>query len=231
MNDITKILERFTRKERNLLVRDLLDCQPSVTPLSKDFCDRVSGALGIEIPQTAWWATDYHLNWIAGALVLWRDGEKAIGVPQANNQADDLLHELVKRNQEDVDLLIAFGRTLVLIEVKAFGYFTNKQIDSKVQRWLLLKRFCEQAAHELTLHFMLMSRSKPTGLKQPPHDLLPGKVEWPHAVLKLHSPSQKLKVTGRNPAIGSTGPDGHTWYVAPASNNDDEQTEDSEQPI
>ena len=224
MTDITEILERFNRKERNLLVRDLLDCQPGVTPLSEDFCDRVGKALGIRIPQTAWWATDYHLNWIAGAMALWRDGENAIGVSQATNQEDDPLRKLVQRNQEDADLLIAFDQTLVLIEVKAFGYFTNKQIDSKVQRWLLLNQFCKQAVHELTLQFMLMSRSKPTGLKPPPTDLLPGKSEWPHAVLKLHSPSQKLKVTGRNPVVGSPGPDGHSWYVVPVSVNDEEET-------
>jgi hypothetical protein len=229
MDDITAILERFNRKERNLLVRDLLDCQPGVTPLSKNFCERVTTALGIQIPQTAWWATDYHLNWIAAALALWRDGGKAVGTSHANTRAGTPLRGLIERNQEDADLLIAFNRTLVLIEVKAFGYFTNKQIDSKVQRWRMLKAYFDAgipADRKLNLYFMLMSRTKPTGLTQTLDGLMPGYTELPHAVLKLRSPSQRLKVTGRNPTAGSPAPDDHTWFIVPVPDNEEEPKDD-----
>jgi len=196
-------------------------------PLSDDFRERIQKALDIlKIPEDAWWATDYHLNWIAGALALWRDGEQVINTAQINDLSENPVRGLVERNQEDADLLVVFDKTLILIEVKAFGYFTNKQINSKVHRWRLLKKRSELAECKLTFHFMLMSPTKPTGLKPPPDDLLPCRSKWPHAVLKVHSSSQKLKVTGRKPGAGAPPPDPKTWFIVslpPSSDEDDEE--------
>jgi hypothetical protein len=144
VSELTDILDRFNRKERNLLIRNALGHSPSeALSLNGAFRNRIGAALnGLEIPKDAWWATDYHLNWIAGALVLWRHGEEAIGSAQVNPSAD-LARRLVERSQEDVDFLIVFDTTMILVEVKAFGYFANKQIDSKLNRWRLLKRQSE----------------------------------------------------------------------------------------
>jgi len=228
VNELTNILDRFNRKERNLLIRDALGHSPGkALSLNDDFRERLGGALGdLEIPKDAWWATDYHLNWIAGALALWRVGEQVINTAQINDLSENPVRGLVERNQEDADLLVVFDKTLILIEVKAFGYFTNKQINSKVHRWRLLKKQSELAECKLTFHFMLMSRTKPTGLNSPPDDLLPGRSEWPHAVLKVHSPFQKLKVTGRKPGAGAPAPDPKSWFIVPVppgTGEDDEE--------
>lgn len=223
MAPLTDCLERFNRKERNLLIRDALALSPGKPPsLSVGFRERIGEALDCRVPDNAWWATDYHLNWIAGALTLLRMGENAINGAQANLLAENGTRYLIERNQEDADLLIAFDTTLILIEVKAFGWFSNKQIDSKVCRWLLLKQLGEQS--HVAFHFMLMSRTKPTGLKEPPKTLLPGRTEWPHAELKL--PTERLKVTGKSSA--RTGPaDPRSWFIERVSLGSDGGDEDS----
>lgn len=216
MSELTDILDRFNRKERNLLIRDASEHSSSKALLLNDsFRKRIGAALGFEIPDDAWWATDYHLNWIVGALAVYCYGKQAIGTAQINLQSENPVRWLVERTQEDVDLLIVIDTTLILVEVKAFGYFTNKQIDSKTRRWLLLKRQSELSGSKVTFRFMLMSRTKPTGLHPPPSDLLQGTSEWPHAVLDVDSPLLKLKVTGRKPGAGAPPADPKTWFIVP----------------
>lgn len=231
MSELTDILDRFNRKERNLLIRDALGHSlDKPLLLNDDFRQRIGTALGgLEIPKDAWWATDYHLSWIAGALSVWRGGEQAIGTAQSNAQSKDPPGRwLIERNQEDADLLIAFDTTLILVEVKAFGYFTNKQINSKLKRWCLLKAQSDLPGTETNFHFMLMSRTKPIGLDPPPADLLRGASEWPHAKLNVLAPLGKLKVTGKKPGIGAPAPNTETWFVVPVPPDDDEDDEDGE---
>lgn len=228
MSELTEILDRFNRKERNLLIRDALGHSlDKPLLLDDDFRQRVGKALGgLEIPKDAWWATDYHLNWIAGALSVWRGGEQAIGTEQTNAQSKEAPGRwLIERNQEDADLLIAFDTTLILVEVKAFGCFTNKQINSKLKRWRLLKEQSDLSGIETDFHFMLMSRIKPIDLDSPPKDLLRDASEWPHATLRVDAPLEKLKVTGRNP--GTSVPAGaETWFVVRVHPGGDDDGDD-----
>jgi hypothetical protein len=229
VSELTDILDRFNRKERNLLIRDALGHPPSQALLmNDDFQERIGAALGgLEIPKDAWWTTDYHLNWIVAALALWRCGKQLIGAAQINHSSEDPVRWLVERSQEDADFLIVFDTTLILIEVKAFGYFTNKQIDSKAQRWRLLKRQSDLSGSKVVFHFMLMSQTKPIGLHPPPNDLLPGMNEWPHAMLNIHLRLRKLKVTGRKPGAGEPPADPQTWFIVPVTPDasDDEDDE------
>ncbi|MFL5280194.1 MAG: hypothetical protein ACJ8AW_04170 [Rhodopila sp.] len=112
---------------------------------------------------------------------------------------------------------------MILVEVKAFGYFTNRQIDSKVQRWRLLKRQSELPGSKVTLRFMLMSRTRSIGLHPPPNDLLPGMSEWPHAELNIHASSQTLYVTGRKPGAGVPPADPKTWFIVPVPRGADDR--------
>ena len=114
VSELTDILDRFNRKERNLLIRDALGHSSSdALSLNDGFRERIGTALGgLEIPKDAWWATDYHLNWIAGALALWRYGEQAIGAAQVNDLSEDQVSALIKAQaQEDVDVLVVFDTT------------------------------------------------------------------------------------------------------------------------
>jgi hypothetical protein len=79
MDSLSKTLERFNRKERNLLVRAILGDKEKHLELSKDFRDKVADALIIDaIGADAWWATDYHYDWLAGALAVYVEGESAV---------------------------------------------------------------------------------------------------------------------------------------------------------
>ncbi len=67
-------LERFNRKERLLLLRAATMIEDAKLQLSKAFLEKVRNTLGLPetIPVEAWWATDYHIAWIAGALSLFQ---------------------------------------------------------------------------------------------------------------------------------------------------------------
>ena len=231
MSELTDILDRFNRKERNFLIRNAVGHSPREAPTLNDaFRNRIGAALGgLDIPADVWWATDYHLNWIAGALVRWRYGEKTIGAVQ-NNLLAESGRRLVEPSQEDADLLMVFDSTLILVEVKAFGYFSNKQINSKLARWRLLKTLSELLGTNVTFHFLLMSPVKPEGLIPPPNDLLPGVSEWPHAKLNVHSPLQKLNVSGRRQGAGAPPVDSKTWFIVSVPGGADEEDDEFGEP-
>jgi hypothetical protein len=80
---------------------------------------------------------------------------------------------LVEGNQEDVDLVIATGCDLVLIEAKAYGSWDNSQVASKLARLKMLHDFyCElvqrapsgQAVKAVNFHLLLTSPNRPAKL-------------------------------------------------------------------
>lgn len=77
---LSAALERFNRKERNLLVRAILGHEEKPLQLTGSFRNRVAGALDnfAGIPEDAWWATDYHISWLAGALAILEKDEAAV---------------------------------------------------------------------------------------------------------------------------------------------------------
>src|ERR1017187_6665581 len=105
MGSLADTLERFSRKERNLLIRDILGHVQKPPRLSDDFRERLRDALGwqVDVPDDAWWATDYHFDWLAGALLVFVTGRM---VPEGPNSG------VVKGTQEDVDLVVASGEHL-----------------------------------------------------------------------------------------------------------------------
>lgn len=193
MSKVIDLLQRFNRKERFLLLNHVLgEAAGEVFRLNSDFNESLRDILGLDgIPSDAFVAMDYHLDWIQMAVYL-ADG---------NSQSRCIVYndDLVKANQEDVDLLVAFedGSTkkvhLVLIEAKADTGWTNKQLQSKAKR--LKQIFNEKALRYVTPHFVLMS---PGGGARITTD------EWPHWMggasgsalwLKLPFPDGRLKVT------------------------------------
>lgn len=68
-NDLVRWLDCFNRKERFWLLREAIG--PGFSNLSEEFRKKLFNALptGVpDIPANAWWAFDYHLDWIAVAL-------------------------------------------------------------------------------------------------------------------------------------------------------------------
>jgi hypothetical protein len=138
MASLSETLERFNRKERNLLVRAILGNKEKPLQLSKGFRCRVAEALEIKaIDENAWWATDYHYDWLAGALAVHLEGEGAVKKPRPNRSSQESSDQpkqrrLVEGNHEDADLIIASDSDLILVEAKAYGAWSNKQMRSKL---------------------------------------------------------------------------------------------------
>ncbi len=161
---LAQILEAFNRKERNLLVRDILGHAETKLRLSDDFRQRIDEAAGVTLSPEAWWATDYHFDWLFAALtVLYGNTEPGVA-------HKDQTPKLIVANQEDVDLVIADGQNLILIEAKAHEAWSNEQAASKRQRFESLLGHNEAlrpsgSEGRINLHFLLMSRTIPKSLR------------------------------------------------------------------
>jgi hypothetical protein len=169
MDPLANILERFNRKERNLLIRDILDCRGKPLPLGSNFCERLAKTVGIpkESLDGAWWATDFHFDWLAGALLTFMKGET---LSRQDNRS-----KLVMGNQEDVDLVVVAhvpaattSHHVILFEAKAYGHFTTEQYQSKVTRLEKLYAFYRElereSPHKISFHYVLYSSNKPSKL-------------------------------------------------------------------
>jgi hypothetical protein len=184
MNErLSNALERFNRKERNLLVRAILGHKEKPLQLADSFRDKIAGTLDdlVRIPSDAWWATDYHISWLAGALTLLVNGESAVfhkkhdqplppwpnpPIPNTATQPDEGQSQLVEGNQEDVDLVVATGSELIMMEAKGFDTFDKEQLRSKLQRLELLHTFYKdtlrQIGNPVRFRFLLISSEQPT---------------------------------------------------------------------
>jgi hypothetical protein len=169
MDPLANILERFNRKERHLLIREILGYRDKTPPLDIGFCEMLAKTIGIsrESLDGAWWATDFHFDWFAGALLTFMKGESQS--PQDNRS------DLIKGNQEDVDLVVVAHvpaattpHHLILIEAKVYGRFTTKQYKSKIARLKKLYEFYKELEKEsprkITFHYVLYSPTSPPNL-------------------------------------------------------------------
>ena len=143
---LARLLASLNRKERHWLLAGVLGNDHP--PLSETFVAALSAALEGSgcppVPRTAWWSIDYHLDWIAAALVLLRradgDGGKVGYGTIENADAGYGMTtcgkpvELLRGNQEDADLLICFERRLIVVEAKAGTGWSRKQMGGKVKR-------------------------------------------------------------------------------------------------
>lgn len=128
---LARTLERFNRKERHWLIRDALG--PAAVKLDDPFLRRVEQAVRVRDPAfnvalNSWWAIDYHLDWLVAALHILKHGEASARQPRSNEAG------LVKGNQQDIDLVIASGTTLVLVEAKGVGSWPGGGLKEKVDR-------------------------------------------------------------------------------------------------
>jgi len=177
MDSLAGSLERFNRKERNLLVRAVLGHETKALELSGEFRKTVADALQIAlIPPDAWWATDYHIAWLAGALAVYTEGADQAVAKRARPNPSVNGSSLVEGNQEDIDVVIASGFDLILIEAKGVGAWDNDQLRSKLARLELVRNeymsFITKtppASPLINFHFLIMSPHLPGNLE----------VEWP----------------------------------------------------
>ncbi len=201
MSPLAQALERFNRKERNLLIRAALEPQGTQLKLTPDFRNQLADELEIsaEALADAWWATDYHISWLAGALAVLAKGEMACtehsegGIRPFDNKKHAMAtphskeekgRQLVEGNQEDIDLVIATCDRPVMVEAKANRSFGPAQLKSKLQRIELLRKFyAELIPHQNPIRFNLLLISP--GLTRPNFEIWPpwarkkdGSIPW-----------------------------------------------------
>lgn len=164
--DIADVLRSFNRKERYWVVQKSFGQQ--VACLCPEFWEELIKTFGERIGHLersrTWWAIDYHFDWLIGAVHVYSAGENGYVVPRQNR-----LHAggdpLIRRQQEDIDLVLASGRDIILIEAKAFGAWSSQQLESKLERLNLLSEFSQQIDcppdRRVRFHFALMSPSPP----------------------------------------------------------------------
>jgi hypothetical protein len=227
MQTLADALESFNRKERNLLVRQILR-QDGSLHLGQHFRKQVADKLGLDdvIPEKAWWATDYHISWLAGALALFVNGEECAKQGFKNPKIKDDRWEnlkkpegrqLVEGNQEDVDLVITTGYELILIEAKAYGTWTPLQLNSKLARLNLLHEFYSGMVRtEPAINFRLL-------LISPEPLSISITTRWPNWACKGQDiPWMRLEIDNR-PSVfevtrcdstGARDADGGSWHIA-----------------
>ena len=114
--DLIDALKRFNRKERFHLLHHVLGYESLSFRLSDEFRKDLGRNIGECVPPGALVMMDYHLDWIS--MAVWLSGRNELPTRQmpVQNEAG------VVGNQEDIDLLVAFGSSeavhIVLIEAK-----------------------------------------------------------------------------------------------------------------
>lgn len=215
-------LKKFNRKERYWLLRSALG--PSSQWLGKDFLQKLNQELGLTkaaaAPDDAWWAMDYHLDWLVGALQLYHDGHFDPDRALANTP------NLVLGNQEDIDLLIAFDQTLIMIEAKGDSSWDTKQLHSKVARLEACFTCFNECMRNITVYYILMSSKNASLSTQKQLKPIAPWVHNKHAAqgpaYVLHLPMAEegekpafLKVTRCVDAQGTVGAKGSHWKIEP----------------
>ena len=132
---MAKLIERlksFNRKERYWLLREALG--EHTFELDAEFRKKLGDLLDVHIPEDAYAAMDYHLDWIALALHLAQHGYS--DEPISKNEIRT--GQEINTNQMDVDMLVAFNdglkTQLILLEAKVETRWTNKQLRAKIAR-------------------------------------------------------------------------------------------------
>jgi hypothetical protein len=148
---LVEALKMFNRKERYWLIRNALGVNSE--KLDSEFRKLLKEKHFIEVPENAWWAMDYQIDWLIGALHLFKcQGEEAVcEKPEINKP------QLFTGTIQDIDFLVAFKNTLIFIEAKGDAPWNCEQLNSKIGRLQnIVKEF-----NSVETHFLLISPKPP----------------------------------------------------------------------
>jgi hypothetical protein len=157
------------------------------------FRRELSEKFGVAIPDNAFVAMDYHLNWVYAAAAL-----------SFGNPVRDRVYEnkgmVIDGTQEDVDLLVTFedasGLThLIMLEAKGVIAFNNSQFQHKIKRFKSIFGENGDRWPKVKPYFGLVSPREPKGLR---YELCPSwlkvgdKIPW----FKMSIPEDRLTLFG-----------------------------------
>jgi hypothetical protein len=212
MPTIVDYLGRLNRKERYHLVS--FASGGTGFRLCERFRTTLLVATGLTVPEDAFVAMDYHLNWIYASCILGSDDRTDLvrDNPLVHWRTDDL--RIVQGNQQDVDLIVAFNEGkkthLILIEAKGVLSFTNDELRSKAVRLAAIFGDSGGSLRNVEPHFVIVSPKEPKRLVV---------TDWPEWMrrfkwAKLPIEGAFLKVT-RCDKVGIPDADGVFWTTKP----------------
>ena len=137
MSQVIEKLRSLDRKERFAVLREALGFDRDRPHLDDGFRKRLQECIRVRVPRHVFLATDYHMDWIQLALHL--PGPSGTQ-PEAPFEIPGF--EKINKNQQDIDLVVAFETKdddeavthLVLIEAKAYLPWNNHQLNCKAKR-------------------------------------------------------------------------------------------------
>lgn len=147
MSSFVDGLRAFDSHERGILLQWATGTDFA---LSSQLRTDLGTALRLEVPDRAFVAMDYTLDWLYAAAVRFTSPETQMPSPWPAGGR-------LKASIEDIDLVVAWEDErprLVLLEAKGFTGWTNKQLLSKVTR--LGEIFDEQLRGVIDVHFVLV---------------------------------------------------------------------------
>jgi hypothetical protein len=127
---LTQCLEVFNRKERYWLIRNCCGNGENLAlPLGEKFrakLEAINELRGIDF-ENAWWAMDYHIDWLIAGLTLYQ--EQNVGKTRIQNDGYKICG-----TQEDFDFIVCSGNTLIFIEAKLSSGWDKTQLSKKLKR-------------------------------------------------------------------------------------------------
>lgn len=207
MKNLVAALKSFNAKERFWLIAGASG-HPG---LSDHFRDDLGKAVDVAVPSDAWWAMDFHLDWLEAAfLSLNTPIGTVFGEPEPGRN--------LNRNQQDVDMVIAWDvdhvTHLVFIEAKGVTSWGNDQYKAKLNRLMGLLGVDGNGYPEVDPSFVLASPSRPQKLvsSAAPSWAVDeaGQPKW----IRLDVPSN-LRRPERCDADGQPLETGNFWRVVP----------------
>ena len=215
--ELIEALKSFNRKERYWLIRNSFGKKSE--KLDRKFLDSLEGQLSITVPENAWWAMDYHLDWLCAGLMETFEYDKSTtgyfkgGIPQVAEE--EMSKKLIYGQQQDIDLIVAFKDStithLILIEAKGVTGWNNAQLESKARR---LKNIFGDAGDyfkNVIPHFVTISPTSPSDsvdILKFPSWMKNDKKELRWILLNIPS---NLKAVTRCDAGGTASKDGVCW--------------------
>ena len=195
MSDLIKLLEWFNRKERHFLALELSGGEKFT--LSEAVKQGLCSQIGITIPDDAYVAFDYHLDWVDAAL------HKAYCMPNSKG----LFATTLSGTQRDVDCFIVFESKgwhhLVFLEAKGpdAAWGKDQLLDkAKHMKRIFGKDGCKYNDDKVKPHFCMTSSGKPNrGLRTDEWpDWLTKKKDSSYYWFEWNLPGSRLKATRCN---------------------------------
>ena len=206
MATLLQQLGEFNRKERFYLVGMALGNE--IFRLSEAFRKTLGQTLGVQVPENAFVAMDYHLDWLAASLYLTANPDAS---PPYERHG-----QLITATQQDIDLLVAYEAKgtshVIMLEAKGVTGYSNPQFRSKAKRLLAISQAMLWEMAHACPHFALISPKQPQRLdyEKCPSWMMgsDGRVSW----IRLHLPDTLKKVV-RCTQSGTASQQGDHWKV------------------